>query len=175
MELKDGYPVVDNHFNTCPEFEMTCAMPGGVEMVVCSRSRDGNGILIEGTKGRIHVSRGRIKGAPYEEMSPDAITEDDYTGLIQGRPFEVPKEAGAGVNLYQKMDFVRCIRDGKGIPVSDGVSHVQMMITCHLCAIAARLGREIKWDPKTEQIIGDDQAASFLAYEQRKGFEVPTI
>ena len=175
VEYKDGYPLVDDEFNACQDFEILCEMPGGVEMLVCSGSRDGNGVLIEGTQGRIHVSRGRIKGTPFEEMSSDAITEEDYVALAHGKPFEVPKEAGAGVNLYHKRDFVKCIRDGKGLPVSDGLSHIQMMQTCHLCGIVARLGREIKWDPKTEAIIGDAQAASFLAREQRKGFEIPAV
>ena len=37
------------------------------------------------------------------------------------------------------------------------------MNTCHLCAIAARLGRVIHWDPKAEKIVGDNQAAAFFA------------
>jgi len=41
--------------------------------------------------------------------------------------------------------------------------------------IAARLGRSITWDPKTEQISGDDMAAAMLGREQRKGFEIPKL
>ena len=46
---------------------------------------------------------------------------------------------------------------------------------CHLSGIAARLGRVIKWDPVKETIVGDDQAASFMHHEQRKGFELPEV
>ena len=49
------------------------------------------------------------------------------------------------------------------------------MNTCHLSAIAARLGQTIKWDPKEEQIVGDDQAATFFARTPRKGFEIPVV
>jgi hypothetical protein len=49
------------------------------------------------------------------------------------------------------------------------------MNTCHLCAIAARLGRKIRWDPKAEKIIGDDQAAAFFARRARAGFEIPRV
>jgi hypothetical protein len=50
-----------------------------------------------------------------------------------------------------------------------------MMNTCHLAAIAGRLNRTIKWNPKTEEIVGDDQAAAFFARKQREGFEIPRV
>ncbi|MDH3719346.1 MAG: gfo/Idh/MocA family oxidoreductase, partial [Planctomycetota bacterium] len=68
----------------------------------------------------------------------------------------------------------RCIREG-GLPVSDVFSHVQVMNTCHLSAIAARLGRVIKWDPQAEQILDDEEAATFFARTPREGFEIPKI
>jgi hypothetical protein len=49
------------------------------------------------------------------------------------------------------------------------------MGTCHLAAIAARLNRVIKWDPKTEKIVGDEQAAAFVARKPREGFEIPRV
>ena len=49
------------------------------------------------------------------------------------------------------------------------------MNTCHLASIASRLGRVIKWNPKSEQIVGDDEAAAFLARKQRAGFEIPKV
>jgi hypothetical protein len=70
--------------------------------------------------------------------------------------------------------MIRCIRNGK-TPLGEPISHIQAMNTCHLCAIAARLGREIRWNPKAERIIGDDVAAAFLARKQRKGFEIPEV
>jgi hypothetical protein len=50
-----------------------------------------------------------------------------------------------------------------------------MMNTCHLASIAARLGRTIKWDPKAEKIVGDDQATGLFARTQRKGFEIHRV
>jgi hypothetical protein len=35
-----------------------------------------------------------------------------------------------------------------------------------------RLNRTLKWDPKTEQIVGDDEANKWQGREQRKGYEV---
>jgi hypothetical protein len=49
------------------------------------------------------------------------------------------------------------------------------MNTCHLAAIAARLGSVIKWDPHLERIVEDEQAASLASHEPRPGFEIPKI
>jgi hypothetical protein len=49
------------------------------------------------------------------------------------------------------------------------------MNTCHLAAIAARLGRAIKWDPASETIQGDEQAAAFMARTPRAGYEIPRV
>lgn len=161
VEFKDGYPTVDNRYNTSDNFDIKCMFENGIEMHVVSGSPDGNGILFEGTKGRFHVSRGRCKGKPVEELPQDAFTEDDYRELFHGKPVEGHKE-----------NFIRCVREG-GTCISDVVSHVQAMNACHLCGIAARLNREIKWDPKAEKIVGDDQAATFYARQETKGYEIP--
>ena len=58
------------------------------------------------------------------------------------------------------------------MPVSDVYSHHRAMTTCHLANIAIRLGRKIEWDPKTEQIINDKDAAKWITREQRKGYEI---
>lgn len=50
-----------------------------------------------------------------------------------------------------------------------------MMNTCHLAAIAARFSRAIQWDPKTEEIVGDEEAAQLFSRPQRAGFEIPRV
>jgi hypothetical protein len=133
-----------------------------VEMIITSRGD--NGVLFEGTKGRIFVNRGKITGKPIEEnWDKDQFTRDDLVKLYKGKPVE-----------GHKNNFYRCIREG-GLTVSDVFSHVQTMNTCHLAAISSRLGRVIKWNPKSEQIVGDDEAAAFLARKQRAGFEIPKV
>jgi predicted dehydrogenase len=159
VPFKDGYPTVDDCYNTSANFAVKCRFANGIEMIVDSRSP--NGILFEGTKGRIFVDRGKITGKPIQEQwDKDKFGPDDLTRLYKGKPFEGHKD-----------NFYRCIREG-GQPVSDVASHVMALNTCHLFAIAARLGRKIKWDPKAEKIVGDDQAAAFFARKQREGFEI---
>lgn len=159
VPFKDGYPTVDDSYNTSHDFAVKCKFANGIEMVVTSRGD--NGVLFEGSKGRIFVNREKITGLPIEKNWDEGkFTPEDLTALYKGKPFE-----------DHKANFYRCIREG-GLTVSDVFSHVQIMNTCHLCSIAARLGRVIQWDPQAEKIVGDEQAASFFARQQRKGFEI---
>jgi predicted dehydrogenase len=45
----------------------------------------------------------------------------------------------------------------------------------HLANISYRLKREVKWDGKKEQFVGDAEANKMLHRHDRKGFEVPKI
>lgn len=180
VPFKDGWPTLDDRYNTSHQFQIECLFDDGVVMEVVSHSPDGNGILVEGTQGKIHVSRGRIKGKPFEEIGgklredgravpyhelPELqknLPEEDFVKLYNGRKVE-----------GHKQNFISCIKEG-GLPVSDVFTHTQAMNACHLCTMAARLGREVAWDPKTEK-AGDEQAQSFVAREQRKGYEIPRV
>lgn len=159
VEYKNGYPTVDNAYNTSHDFDIACKFDDGIEMHIDSRSQ--NGILFEGEKGRIFVNRGKITGKPIEEnWDKDEYSDEDVTKLYKGKKHE-----------GHKQNFYRCIREG-GLPVSDVFTHVQAMNTCHLAAIAARLGRKIKWDPEQEEIVDDSEAAKFFARKPRAGFEI---
>lgn len=158
VPFKDGYPTQDDSFNTATEFDVRCEFPGGIEMVITNRPE--NGILFEGTKGRMFVNRGKITGKPIEEnWDKDVFGPEQLSELYKGKPFEGHKD-----------NFYRCLTEG-GLPVSDVYSHVQIMNTCHLAGISSRLGRALKWDPQAEKILGDDEAMKFFGRTPRKGFE----
>ena len=162
VPFKDGYPERDDSYNTSNDFAILCTFPSGVEMNVTSRGD--NGILFEGEKGKLFVNRGKITGTPIEEnWDKDQFTDEDVVALYKGKPHEGHKD-----------NFYRCIREG-GLPVSDVFSHLITMNTCHLTAIAARLGRSITWDPAAEAITGDDQAQAMTARTPRAGYEIPRI
>jgi len=162
VPYENGYTTVADCYNTSHEFAVPCTFASGVEMVIDSTSD--NGILFEGTKGRMYVNRDKIAGKPIEEeWDKDQFTDADVMKLYKGKPFE-----------GHKQNFYRCIREG-GLPVSDVFSHVVAMNTCHLAAIAGRLGRKIKWDPTTEKIVGDEQAQAFTSRTPRAGFEIPRV
>ncbi|MCH7728336.1 MAG: Gfo/Idh/MocA family oxidoreductase [Planctomycetes bacterium] len=162
VPFENGYPTVNDSYNTSHDYSVKCKFANGIEMIVESRGR--NGILFDGTKGRMFVNRGTIGGKPIEEnWDKDKFDQEDVTRLYKGKPAE-----------GHKNNFYRCIREG-GLPVSDIFSHVQALNTCHLCSIAARLGRVIKWNPKAGNIVGDEVAESLFARKQREGFEIPKV
>lgn len=162
VKYEHGFPTEDDKYNTSQDFAVKCKFGSGTEMIVTSRGD--NGVLFDGEKGRIFVSRGTIKGKPIEEnWDKDQYSDEDVKTLFKGKQHE-----------GHKNNFYRCIREG-GLPVSDVFSHVQAMATCHLSAIAARLGRSIKWDPKSEKIVGDDEAAKLFARDRREGFDIHKV
>ena len=78
---------------------------------------------------------------------------------------------GGPVSENHTANFIDAMQSRKQ-PISDVWSHNRMLEICHLSNIAMRLGRELKWDPAKREIVGDDEANSFLSRENRKGYEI---
>ena len=159
-EHKDGYPLVDNRYNSVTEFNVRVDMPGGVEMIITSEGD--NGILFEGTKGRFFVNRGKITGKPVEDLEKNPLPED-----------ALEKVYGGPLTENHVENFINGMRSRKQ-PVSDVWTHNRMLEICHLANIAMRLDRPVAWDAEQRQIIGDEYANSFLSREYRKGYEIQT-
>ena len=175
VPFENGYPTIDNCYNTATDFAVKCKYANGIEMTVTSRTD--NGILFEGTKGRIFINRNKIVGKPIaEKWDQGKFGLDDVMRLYNGKgpAVKIARTSSIDSMPAHKANFYRCIREG-GLPISDVFSHVQAMNTCHLCSIAVRLGQVIEWDPKTEKIVGNDQAASFFSRPQRRGYEIPIV
>ena len=60
-------------------------------------------------------------------------------------------------------------------PAAGSVPHanvdiaVRTAVAAHLSNIATRLGRTIRFDPATEKIVGDNEAAALLTRKYRDG------
>ena len=158
VPYEHGYPTLNDQYNVATEFYVTCVFPNGVEMVI--RHDTDNGVLFEGTKGRLFVSRSKLTGKPVEDLETNPLPEDAITKLYKG------KEPGSHMR-----NFIECVKSREQ-PISDVWTHHRAMTTCHLANIAIRLGRKITWDPETQQIVGDDEARLMQAREQRKGYEI---
>lgn len=165
-KMKDGMPIDSTMYNTATDFKVHCKMTGGVQMMIRATAVDKgfqNGILFEGTKGRLFVNRGKLEGAAVEDLKKNPLPEKLMTDLYGGN------KPGGG-NAHMK-NFFDCIAQKKQ-PISDVFTHHRAMTTCHLANIAIRLGRVIVWDPVKQEVIGDPQAESMVRRKQREGFEI---
>lgn len=157
-EYKDGNPVVHDRYNVATKFKIQADMPNDVEMIITSEGD--NGILFEGTEGRFFVNRGKIVGKPVEDLKEKPLADDAIELVYGGK-----------VPANHSVNFIECM-DSRKQPVSDVWSHNRMLEVCHLSNIAMRLGRPLNWDADKREVVGDDQANSFLSRESRKGYEI---
>lgn len=158
VEFKDGYPVVSNRYNTATKFNIKAVYEDGLELTI--RHDTDNGILFEGTKGRIFVNRGKLVGKPVEDLATNPLPD----GSLE-RVYKNQKMTGHVANFFEAVVQ-------RETPVSDVFSHHRALTTCHLAGIASRVGRKIKWDPVKERIVGDQLAQSLVDRESRKRFEI---
>jgi predicted dehydrogenase len=171
VPFEKGYPTKDDHYNTAIKFRIDCPLGNdGAKIVICNivnkdtcpeaNANFDNGLLVVGDKGRIQFDRGKLVGGPVEGLKDQPLPGDAIKKLYKG------KNHGNHMG-----NFFECIKTREQ-PISDVHSHHRAMTTCHLANIACRLGRKIQWDPKTEKIVGDEEAAKWTRREQRKGYEI---
>ncbi len=163
VEFKNGVPQQTDRYNTATAFNFNVKFPGDVEMII--RNDTDNGVLIEGETGRIFVNRGKLVGAPVDELKDNPLPEDAIKKVYKG--FD-PVHNGRKAHWANFLTAV----DQKRDPISDVHSHMKMLNLCHLAGICARLGRKLNWDAATETITGDEQANSMLARPYREGYEI---
>ncbi|MEM7784983.1 MAG: Gfo/Idh/MocA family oxidoreductase [Planctomycetota bacterium] len=163
VDFQDGVAVQKDRYNTATKFNFVVTYPNDVEVII--RNDTDNGVLIEGDKGRIFVNRGKLVGKPVEELKDNPLPEDAIKKVYKGLPMEADGRRAHWAN------FLHC-HQNQLEPISDVHSHMQMLNLCHLAGIAARTGRDLNWDGKKEEIVGDDIANSMLARPYREGFEI---
>lgn len=127
----------------------------------------GNGVRVErietnmphmiqfiGTEGTVGVSR----GDEFATQPADLTT----------RPLR-----GEQVHLYasddHEADFLACVRSRQQ-PIAPAETGHRSATVCHLSAISVKLGRPIRWDPATEQIINDPVASRLLDRPRRSPY-----
>lgn len=164
VEFKDGYPVQNDRYNTATQFLFTVKYPGDTEMII--RNDTDNGILITGDQGKIFVNRGRLTGKPVEDLKDNPLPEEVIAQVYKNLPVEHNERKAHWAN------FIHCVKERKE-PISDVHSHMEMLNICHLAGISARLNnRSLEWNDKEEQIVGDEEANSFLSRPYRDGYAI---
>ncbi len=136
---------------------LTYRYPNGAVMMngLPKDAPEGNGVLFVGDSGKVFVSRGQIKTWPEEMVRiPTAANE---------------------IQLYRSNNhignWVDCIKS-RDLPICDVEVGARSVTVCHLGNIAQWLQRPIKWNPQTEQIEGDPEAARWVDRPHRSPWHV---
>lgn len=115
-----------------------------------------HGTIFEGEKGLLYVNRGVVRVWP-EEIFDEPIKSTD-------------------TRLYASTDHHRnwldCIKTRQA-PICDAQVGHRSATVCHLGNISLRTGRKIHWNPATEEIVGDAEAAKWVDKAYRKPWKLP--
>jgi predicted dehydrogenase len=123
--------------------------------VTMSYSSEGNphpdGIRFIGTEGWIHITGGGTLTANPKDVLKSTIG-----------PNEIHLYASPG----HHRNFLDCIKTRRPAAARADIGH-HATTTCNLVEISARLGRKLKWDPRTERFIDDEAVNRFLSRAMR--------
>ncbi len=147
---KGKFPT-DGLFNTAEEVYVEYAYENNIR-VICRTNPDfpTGRILFEGEKGWIRVSRETLATEP--------------AGLLTSRLG--PDEIHLYRSLDHRKDFLDCVKTRRQTAAPAETGHRSATV-CHLGNIAMLLGRELRWDPRTESFIGDQAASRMLGRSAR--------
>ncbi|MHC4079857.1 MAG: Gfo/Idh/MocA family protein [Planctomycetota bacterium] len=139
----------DGLWNAAIHYELNCTYDDGVRLVVTSRFE--NGVKFEGDDGWIFVNRGRIEAGP-----------ESLLGSTIG-----PNEDRLDRSTNHHQNFLDCVRSRRQ-PVAP-IEHAHRTITiAHLGNIAMQGRRPVRWNPDTEEIVGDPTASRLLDVAMRE-------
>jgi myo-inositol 2-dehydrogenase/D-chiro-inositol 1-dehydrogenase len=152
MQASGEFPV-RGLFDVHTNFHAEGRYADGVKLIASSGTPAG--VTFEGDAGSISVTRSSLKAEPADIL-------------------ETPIGEGE-VHLYQSdnhmRNFLQCMRTREDpiCPVEVGHRSNSVCVITHL---AMKLGRKLRWDPKTERFIGDESANAMLDYEHRAPWTV---
>jgi predicted dehydrogenase len=145
-------------YNTIKEYDVTYRYANGVVMTC----KPGNpSIKFIGTDGWVGNTGWR---GPLEASSTEILNSE--TGPREIHLYTNPKG--------EHDDFLQCVKSRKDPYFPVDIGH-RVSTVCHLANIAIKLGRKLKWNPKREQFVGDDEANKMLDRPRRDPWQLPKV
>jgi predicted dehydrogenase len=152
---KGEFPT-DGLWDAAVEYDYSCTYPSGLVMHVASRNMERNGIKFIGEEGWVFVSRGRLLAEPNKLLRTKLTARDVHLARPRGDYRE-----------GHRRNFLDCVKSRNEPITPIEVGH-NSIIPAHLANIAMLTGRAIRWDPKTERILNDPDAARMLTRPPRE-------
>jgi len=134
------------------------------------------GLEFYGTKGSLGISRGGFRITPDPLVPPENTVPQftgahpiggpvaqELTGPREYRTEAIEDDTGDDRQQFKNhvRNFLDCIKS-RETPVSDLESGHRVATMCHLANLSLRLGRQLRWDPEREAIVGDPEANKLL-------------
>ncbi len=143
-----------------PQAKVTMRYENGALLKLSGPKRDHAdlGAIFIGDKGRIEIKRGTYTAEPDE--------------LLKGAPDPTPE--GKGEDAMHLKNFFDCLRS-RNLPNADVEIGHRSTTVCHLVNICRDAGRKLRWDPKEERFLADDEANALLSRPRRRGYELPRV
>ncbi len=143
----------DKSYEVTKTCRVTHTYANGVVLVVAQGDKDvPGGTTFVGSKGTIHVNRGKLESTPAEIIKEP---------LAKG---DVHLEESPGHHA----NFLACVKS-RAKPICDVEIGHRSATVCHLGNIAIRLGRKFEWDPAKEE-AKDEEVTKMLSRPYRKPY-----
>lgn len=169
IETTAKMPAIKDGYDVAIDYDVKLTYADGTVMEI--KDTDRNGILFEGTEGRIFVNRGTVSGKPIEDLSSRPFGREDFH-LYDFDNHARPERAGKLDAIINHMgNFYDCVVSRKK-PLADVGSQHRSVSVCHISNISMRLGRPLHWNPIQQQFVDDKEANQWLSRERRNGFEL---
>lgn len=114
------------------------------------------GIYFHGTNGTMYANYGMFKIVP----------EGDKMKGLEAPPKSIPPSPG------HEREWLDCIKSRQQ-PSCSVFYHVKVDVPIVLGLLSYKLGRSVRFDPETEQIVGDKEAARLAKPEYRAPWKFP--
>lgn len=126
--------------------------------------------------GALHALEGRTRGSDTHT----AFYGTEGSLLIGSGGWKVYRKDGSigaeekASSEAHERNFLECVKSRKAPNADVEIGRLSTLL-CHLGNISYRLGRDVKFDGKTETFGSDAAANALLKKEYRKGFDLPNV
>ena len=149
IEGHGEFPDKDAVWNTCTKYRIELKYPKDITMTIAGGHSDiRSGCKWIGTDGWVWVDRGQFDASNQEWREMRELPDDV-----------------AKVKLYKSdnhyRNFLDCVKSRQPTICPVEVGH-HSAIPGHLGLISMLVGRKLRWNNKTERLVGDDQDALSL-------------
>jgi hypothetical protein len=150
---------VDAVWNTCGKYRIELKYPRDITMTIAGGYEDiRGGTKWIGTDGWVYVERGVFQASNEDWRDIRQLPEEQ-------RKVKLPMSGN------HQRNFLDCVKSRKPTITPVETAH-HSAIPGHLGLISMLVGRKLKWDARTERVLGDAEASKLLGRAYREPWQL---